>query len=193
VQTDFVDTYYNNTLKTMSGYRWAARFCNRSRFAMFVDDDYYVYTHNVIGYLRNLSPQQASHLYAGYIPYGQPGRDPKSKWYVSLPDYPFDKYPPFISAGAYLVSMEVLIDFHIAMMYTRRYIFDDVFVSIVAKKLGVKPVPLNKLAGSGKSDNDLAIHGHGPVTTRDMHMVLYGVLLMIIMLVIAAIIIYYIF
>lgn len=53
VQANFIDSYYNNTLKTMSGIRWAVENCPSARFYMFVDDDYFVSTKNVLRYLRN--------------------------------------------------------------------------------------------------------------------------------------------
>lgn len=53
VQGDFVDSYYNNTIKTMMGLRWAVEICPQSRFYAFFDDDYYVSTRNVLRFLRN--------------------------------------------------------------------------------------------------------------------------------------------
>ncbi len=53
VQGDFHDNYYNNTLKTMAGLRWAAEMCPTSRFYLFVDDDYYVSPRNLLRFLRN--------------------------------------------------------------------------------------------------------------------------------------------
>lgn len=53
VQSNFLDTYYNNTIKTMMGFRWAVEFCPKSRFYMFVDDDFYVSTKNVLRFVRN--------------------------------------------------------------------------------------------------------------------------------------------
>ena len=53
VQGDFLDTYFNNTLKSMMGLRWAAEQCPTARFYFFVDDDYYVSTRNVLRFLRN--------------------------------------------------------------------------------------------------------------------------------------------
>lgn len=53
VQGDFVDTYFNNTIKTMMGFKWAVTFCPRSRFFVFVDDDYYVSTKNILSFIRN--------------------------------------------------------------------------------------------------------------------------------------------
>lgn len=53
VQAKFIDSYFNNTIKTMMGFRWAIEYCPRSRFFMFVDDDFYVSTKNVLRFLRN--------------------------------------------------------------------------------------------------------------------------------------------
>ena len=61
VQGDFDDTYFNNTVKTAMGLRWAVESCAKSRFYMFVDDDYYVSNRNVLAYIRN------SVNYPGYL------------------------------------------------------------------------------------------------------------------------------
>lgn len=53
IQFDFVDTYFNNTRKTMSGIKWCVEFCKKSKFYMFVDDDYYVSVKNVLAFLKN--------------------------------------------------------------------------------------------------------------------------------------------
>ena len=53
VQGDFIDSYYNNTIKTMMGLRWAAEICPHARFYAFFDDDYYVSTRNMLRFLRN--------------------------------------------------------------------------------------------------------------------------------------------
>ena len=48
VQGDFRDAYFNNTLKSMMGLRWATELCPTSRFYLFVDDDYYVSVRNLL-------------------------------------------------------------------------------------------------------------------------------------------------
>lgn len=53
VQANFIDSYYNNTIKTTMGMKWAVEHCPRSRFFMFVDDDFYVSTKNVLRFLRD--------------------------------------------------------------------------------------------------------------------------------------------
>lgn len=53
VQAKFIDTYFNNTIKTMMGIKWAMTQCPRSKFYLFVDDDYYVSVKNLLKFVRN--------------------------------------------------------------------------------------------------------------------------------------------
>jgi beta-1,3-galactosyltransferase / beta-1,3-N-acetylglucosaminyltransferase len=53
IQFSFIDEYFNNTIKTVNGMRWAKENCIRSKFFLFVDDDYYVSVKNILAFLRN--------------------------------------------------------------------------------------------------------------------------------------------
>ncbi|XP_043261375.1 beta-1,3-galactosyltransferase brn isoform X1 [Colletes gigas] len=53
VQADFRDMYYNNTIKTMISFKWLVKYCQNSKFYMFVDDDMYVSVRNVLRFIRN--------------------------------------------------------------------------------------------------------------------------------------------
>lgn len=55
VQIDFVDSYFNNTIKTMLGFKWAVKYCPNAKFYLFVDDDYYISIKNVLRFVRNPS------------------------------------------------------------------------------------------------------------------------------------------
>ncbi len=173
VQGDFKDTYFNNTLKTMMGLRWAAEQCPTARFYFFVDDDYYVSTKNVLRFLRN--PVNYPHyledpvisfddgeaasapgsrklqqmvdfdlpddveLFAGYVFQTAPHRHKPGKFYVPLDEYPFHLWPPYVTAGGYVLSRSALIDFYYGSYFVKKFRFDDVYLGIVAKKLGVEP------------------------------------------------------
>lgn len=104
IQADFLDTYYNNTIKTMVGMKWLVDNCPNFEFALFVDDDYYVSTKNLLKFIRDpfkaednsenetaISSRKESHskrdfdgrLYAGYVFNGSsPMRHRTSKWLV---------------------------------------------------------------------------------------------------------------
>lgn len=176
VQGDFHDNYYNNTLKTMMGLRWATEMCPTSRFYLFVDDDYYVSARNLLRFLRNpvhypryleepvLSfdgdeddparsvrksrklrqlvdfdlPEDAR-LYSGYVFHSPPHRHKTSKWYVSLDEYQYHLWPPYVSAGAYVLSRQALVDVYYASYFVKRFRFDDIYLGLVAKKVDLEP------------------------------------------------------
>ncbi|XP_043273368.1 beta-1,3-galactosyltransferase brn [Venturia canescens] len=264
LQADFVDTYYNNTLKTMMGFKWAVEHCTNAKFYMFVDDDIYVSVKNVLRFVRNpasypdylkepsrmaarkreikhsdmvtdeieLEPHNSKNesfpptklaessietkssdnsktsrpsnkteqitlstteksttnlrnlsadfpdvdkkleyyteslknetptinnierkkrqvfdlelpedvrLFAGYVFVSSPHRHRTSKWYVSLKEYPYHLWPPYITAGSYVLSKEALLDMYYASLYTQHFKFDDIFLGIVAKKADIEP------------------------------------------------------
>lgn len=165
VQGDFYDSYFNNTLKTMMGMRWAMEQCPTSRFYFFVDDDYYVSTRNTLAFLRN--PLNYPHyledpvvsfddetfqvrklqqivnfdipsdakLFAGFVFRSRPLRQKWSKWYVELEEYPFHLWPPYVTAGAYILSRTALSDMYFGSYFVKRFRFDDIYLGILAKKL----------------------------------------------------------
>lgn len=212
VQSNFEDTYFNNTIKTMMGFKWAVEVCPTSKFYFFVDDDYYVSPKNILrfienpeNYPRNLdeadetlrklsgrfqnrllfnklqyqdrqilahfhsnfyedsegpalnsvninnekkeynkkenqldSDNSNDKLFAGFVFHSSPHRHKSSKWYVSLAEYPFHMWPPYVTAGAFILSREALFEMYFASMYVRHFRFDDVYLGLVALKAKIK-------------------------------------------------------
>ncbi len=176
VQGDFQDTYFNNTIKSMMGLRWAVEQCATSRFYFFVDDDFYVSLRNMLRFLRN--PVDYPHyleepvmsfdeesanankrriggrklqqlvdfdlpedvvLYAGHVFHTPPHRHKTSKWFVSLEEWPWDLWPPYVTAGAVVYSRDALIEMYYASYFVKPFRFDDIYMGIVAKKLNIEP------------------------------------------------------
>jgi len=190
LQGDFIDTYFNNTIKTAMGLSWAYQQCPRSRFYLFVDDDYYVSTRNLLRFLRNPvnypgylnedvisfddTQQKVSQrrlhqetnadesinvfksrnlqqlvdfdlpkdvrLFAGYmLESARPLRHRSSKWFVSLEEYPFDRWPPYVTAGSYVLSRAGLMDMYYTSYFTKLFRFDDIWLALIAKKANLEP------------------------------------------------------
>lgn len=287
IQANFVDMYYNNTIKTMMGFKWAVKYCSNSKFYMFVDDDMYVSVKNVLRFIRNpanypdylkepkkivqkreiryshqfddvrklnsnyilnlfandsekrklnieyisnlndhtkkelpstvelvqlpevfstikrniinqnniteghlttildsnnktaknifqrvnknvenmenviedklhISNRMKSlnrkkrqvfdfelpedvRLFAGFVFVSSPHRHRSSKWYVSLEEYPYHLWPPYVTAGSYIVSREALLDMYYTSFYTKNFKYDDIFLGLVAKKANIEP------------------------------------------------------
>lgn len=174
VQANFTDSYYNNTIKTMMGFKWAVTKCSNSKFYMFVDDDMYVSIKNVLRYIRNPTkyPEYLSdsenvvnegilhrkrrqltdfdlpdgiRFYSGFAQKASPIRVIFSKWYMPLEEYAYDTYPLYATAGAYILSIDALIDMYYASMYTKHFRFDDVYLGILAHKIGIFPFHSNEI------------------------------------------------
>lgn len=60
-------------------------------------------------------------------------------WYISLSDYSFSHFPPYVAVGAVLFSKEALLDFHTVTSFVAPFPFDGIYLGICAKKLGIKP------------------------------------------------------
>lgn len=186
VQGEFIDTYYNNTIKTIMSFRWVVQHCPKAQFIMFSDDDMYISTKNLLKFIRNpfnkrvgfrrrrdvdyvlrksrheLSKMSSDlkdnsnerklmefdpvlsafdgRLFSGYVFQSTPMRHKSSKWYVTLEEYPYSKYPPYVTAGAYLLSYPALEDLYFTSMFTKHFKFDDVYLGIVAKKCRISPL-----------------------------------------------------
>jgi hypothetical protein len=235
VQADFIDSYFNNTIKTMMGFKWAVAFCPNSRFYMFSDDDMYISTKNVLRFIRNPTqypeyletpvialrqvktpyadseingqniPQQVLstrrektlskfensalisvqsgglklqqfldfelpddvRLFAGYVFVSAPHRHRSSKWYIPLSEYPYHMWPPYVTAGAYVLSREALFDMYYASFYTQHFRFDDIYLGLVAKKAKIEPYHCTQFHYYKKEYNVfsyrhvVASHGYG--------------------------------
>ncbi|KAG8201825.1 hypothetical protein JTE90_027305 [Oedothorax gibbosus] len=187
VQAEFMDTYYNNTIKMIMGFKWVVEHCPKAQFIMFSDDDMYISTKNLLKFIRNPFNKRVGfrrrrdvdkmmrhnyhykrelpnsdsvdssnerrlmefdpvlsafdgRLFSGFVFQSSPMRHKSSKWYVTLEEYPYSKYPPYVTAGAYVLSYPALEDLYFTSMFTKHFKFDDVYLGIVAKKCGISPL-----------------------------------------------------
>jgi len=136
VQQFFQDAYFNNTLKLMMGFQWAVEYCANAQFVAFFDDDYFVNINNVVKMLKSIKPTEFSNTVIGYVwNNAMPFRLKDSKWYISLQEYPYRFFPPYVTAGSFFLPMMTAERLYVAMQYTQIIRFDDVFLGIVAWKL----------------------------------------------------------
>lgn len=146
IQEDFIDSYTNNTYKLTMGLRYLTQYRNNQfEFAFFIDGDYALNINNLLQYLRQAN---RTSFYGGQMWFAAPFRDPSHKHYRSLQQYPYALYPPFIAAGAMLLSSDVVEKFFILSHYTTYFPFDDVFYGFIAKKLNITPVQMDKILPS---------------------------------------------
>lgn len=147
--------------------RWCKENCIRSKFYLFVDDDYYVSIKNILAFLRNpinypeyleaykeqlrkLNQRKLQEakmgnesngleivtrnllnlnielppdvkLFAGFVFNSSPHRHKSSKWFVSLEEYKYDRWPTYVTAGSFLLSREALQEMYCTSLYTKYF------------------------------------------------------------------------
>ncbi|XP_053160655.1 beta-1,3-galactosyltransferase 5-like [Hemicordylus capensis] len=137
IQKDFIDTYYNLTLKTMMGIEWIHKFCPQSSFVMKTDSDMFVNTY----YLTELlvKRNRNTRFFTGFLKLNdRPIRQWLSKWYVSKYEYPGNKYPPFCSGTGYVFSTDVASQVYNISENVPFVKLEDVFIGLCLAELNIK-------------------------------------------------------
>ncbi|XP_008066641.1 beta-1,3-galactosyltransferase 5 [Carlito syrichta] len=137
IQKDFVDVYYNLTLKTMMGIEWVHHFCPQAAFVMKTDSDMFVNVYYLTELL--LKKNRTTRFFTGYLKLNEfPIRKKFSKWFVSKFEYPWDRYPPFCSGTGYVFSSDVASQVYNVSESVPYIKLEDVFVGLCLEKLKIR-------------------------------------------------------
>ncbi|XP_059425664.1 beta-1,3-galactosyltransferase 2-like isoform X2 [Carassius carassius] len=139
VQSNFVDSYFNLTIKTMVIMDWLATRCPQAAYAMKVDSDMYINPENLMSLL--LSPNTPRQNYiTGYLMWNQPViRDKNSKWYVSEELYPESRYPTYVLGMGYVFSNDLPPKIVEASEAIKPFNIEDAYVGACLKRLVINP------------------------------------------------------
>nr|KAG5705853.1 hypothetical protein BaRGS_030743 [Batillaria attramentaria] len=145
VMHDFVDSYSNLTLKTMSGLRWAVRICGHARFFLKADDDMWI---NIPSLLNTLNREEAALQTAvggSCSQSARPIRNRNSKWFASVKAYPQSTYPGFCSGTAYVSSLNVARHVISVSPNVPFFYLEDVYLALCIQSLPQKRMKVQKL------------------------------------------------
>ncbi|XP_069815899.1 beta-1,3-galactosyltransferase 2-like [Dendropsophus ebraccatus] len=145
IQQDFMDTYYNLTLKTLMAMEWVTKFCLSASYVMKIDSDMFLNVDYLVHKVLHPDLPVHQNYFTGYI-FGRarPRRDPASKWYVPKEVYPHDKYPPYCAGPGYLFSTDMEKKIYDVAQEIRVIPMEDVFMGICLYELHIpltKPPP----------------------------------------------------
>ncbi|XP_069114858.1 beta-1,3-galactosyltransferase brn-like [Argopecten irradians] len=144
VQESFRDAYINNTYKTIMGFNWAVQYCDEASHVVFVDDDFYINVPNVLDYIDSFTALDTGDIMVGKLINSTPFRF-FSKWRISKELYPFDKWPPYVTGSAFIMSHEAVKKLAFAFPYVKYLWIDDVYIGLVARKVGIEPLHESRL------------------------------------------------
>ncbi|XP_069803595.1 UDP-GlcNAc:betaGal beta-1,3-N-acetylglucosaminyltransferase 7-like [Dendropsophus ebraccatus] len=140
LQWDFMDTFFNLTLKEVNFLKWFHIYCPNVEFIFKGDDDIFVNTENILDFLAfkkedSLLPS----LFVGdIISRAGPIRNKQSKYYI--PKELFDKpYPVYAGGGGFLMASALARKLFEASEKIQLFPIDDVFLGMCLKAIGVEP------------------------------------------------------
>ncbi|CAF0852480.1 unnamed protein product [Brachionus calyciflorus] len=144
IQEDFIDTYYNLTIKTIMGLKWVSKYCSNSQFTLKIDDDAVVNTPVLIEYLKNITYNTSNkNLYMGnYLEKPEVYRNENSKWYLSYDEYNETYFPPYHTGTAYILSTDLVRELFEISLSTKVFRFEDVYIGMLVRKIKVDIVNL---------------------------------------------------
>ncbi|VDK80895.1 unnamed protein product [Dibothriocephalus latus] len=146
ILTDFIDSYYNLTLKTYLNIRFAHVACrNASPLFGFMDDDHGINLHALLDYFNTFDREekhqgQLRHSIFGQIHQRPPVlREPRHKWAVTRSDMPFSMYPDYASGPCYFIGAEAVASLSIATAFTKSFPLEDVYLQQKATWMHPQP------------------------------------------------------
>lgn len=101
----FIDNYSLITWKTIAICIYGTQVVS-AKFIMKTDDDSFVRVDEVLNSLDRINVTHGL-LYGLIYSDLEPHREPDSKWYTTLEEWPDDKYPPWASGPGYVVSKDI--------------------------------------------------------------------------------------
>ncbi|XP_022096895.1 uncharacterized protein LOC110982638 isoform X2 [Acanthaster planci] len=137
IQEDFTDSYYNLTIKTIMGLKWASYYCSNARFIVKMDIDMFVNVYNLVDRIDQVPTSGLAEGNRKDVT--KPIRYKQSKWYTSKDVYPEDSYPPYLNGPAYLISADLAARIYKESFTTQFLPWEDAFVGIIMKKIHVDP------------------------------------------------------
>ena len=126
IQFDFMDAYYNLTIKSMMALKWAQTYCPQAKFILKVDDDVVI---NIAALGDNLRNHSDDHTIVGANIGGRMTRRTEP-WNLPIEQYPFAVLPAVYMEGpVYAVSMSAARTLVRVSQYLPYINLEDVYVT----------------------------------------------------------------
>ncbi|XP_066468784.1 beta-1,3-galactosyltransferase 2-like [Tiliqua scincoides] len=139
IQQDFIDTYYNLTLKTLMGMEWISKFCPSATYVMKADSDIFLNVDYLMSQLLQPHLPPKKNYMTGYVKLNVVSEHDKgNKWYVPKEVYPNDTYPPYCAGPGYVLSGD-LVKKILQVAQTMKVIhIEDAFMGLCLQELGIR-------------------------------------------------------
>ncbi|KAL4217223.1 Beta-1 [Mactra antiquata] len=135
VKADFIDSYYNLTLKVLIGLKWVKTNCQGVKYVLKVDDDVFVNIPLLVKHIES-RPIPANGTVYGTIFNRKVKVSPSGKWAVKKEEYPLTFYPPYAQGTSYTLTGNLISKIVHTSQYLPYLHIEDAFITgILAGRL----------------------------------------------------------
>ncbi|CAI9726177.1 beta-1,3-galactosyltransferase 5-like [Octopus vulgaris] len=134
IQENFIDSYYNLSIKILMAMKWASHYCPGVNYILKADEDTFVNIPMLVEILRQ--PETPRHSIMGRIM-------PESKvyrfgrWKVDKKIYDKKVYPPYAAGNTYIIPGSIARKLFIASKYHVYLHVEDAFITgVLAQSIG---------------------------------------------------------
>uniref|UniRef100_A0A8C7VXL4 Hexosyltransferase n=1 Tax=Oncorhynchus mykiss TaxID=8022 RepID=A0A8C7VXL4_ONCMY len=137
LQSDFIDSYKNLTIKTMVMMEWLSSRCPNASYAMKIDSDMFLNVNTLVNMLLH-APKQ--NYQTGLVARrGAVLRDHNSKWYLPKEVFPEPVYPPYALGLGYVFTLDLPRKLVEASRHVKAVYIEDVYLGLCMRHLGIRP------------------------------------------------------
>lgn len=135
---NFIDTYRNLTLKSISVLKWMNSFCGNAKYGLKADDDVFVNIPNLISAMNSKRQKMEKFIIGSKQVGAKPIQDNNSKWYTPKNDFGEKVYPPYVSGTAYAFTIPAAKDLYSVTERVKAFWLEDIYITgLCARAAGV--------------------------------------------------------
>ncbi|XP_055072585.2 UDP-GlcNAc:betaGal beta-1,3-N-acetylglucosaminyltransferase 7-like [Misgurnus anguillicaudatus] len=167
LQWDFMDSFFNLTLKEIHFLKWFSMYCRNARHIFKGDDDVFVGISNIFEYLE--ASKNVKDLFVGDVLFSaKPIHNKNSKYFIPQVLYQKKSYPPYASGGGFLMDGPLARKLYKACETVELYPIDDVFLGMCLEVLKVTPIHHNAFKTFGIVSKETSQMNRDPCFYRNL-------------------------
>ncbi|KAJ0033822.1 hypothetical protein NQD34_000929 [Periophthalmus magnuspinnatus] len=140
IQSSFIDSYHNLTIKTMVILEWLATHCSSSvAYAVKVDSDMFLHVPNLVDLLLRPDTPKTNYM-TGLVWWHSPVlRNPGNKFYLPREVIAESEYPPYPLGMTYIMSLDLPQKILGVSREIKPIFIEDAYLGMCLKRLQISP------------------------------------------------------
>ncbi|XP_041452276.1 beta-1,3-galactosyltransferase 5-like [Drosophila obscura] len=168
IRGNFIDSYLNLTLKTISMLEWVDTHCPRVKYILKTDDDMFINVPKLLDFIDEHKDKRT--IYGRLAEEQEPERNRGSKYFVPYHQFRGAEFPKYTTGGAYLLTGDIVHELYMESLNMYYVQLEDVFTTgIVAQSLKIRRVQADEFRNVRTTFNACYIRSVISVNKLEVH------------------------